>query len=422
MNRSDAPDKKPVPFAVNGPREAILSTTPTGDNQASYDVGFPAITMLLKSAGGLPPKGEDFNQILYELALNARWNQAGAGYQFDSTFSTGISGYPIGAIVQNSTGDGTWINTTDANTNNPESASVTPLTGWIPLESTGVTTKSGLTNASITLTTLEASRERIILTGALTANINLIVPAWRKKWTVVNNCTGSFSVTIKTTSGTGISIPSGMTAYVVGDGTNILQDSNLLGISGRLLSVRIFTSTGTYTPSSGVKNQKITLVGGGGGGGYAGGSNIGSGGGGGSVAIKLMNITSATIITVGGGGTGGTSTVAATNGGASSVSTISAGGGLAGSFNSSSAGAGGTATNGDVNISGGTGSGGIIIGTSYLGGSGGQCPGYGASPGYVTGPRNGVSGSGYGAGGGGGTNSGNGADGQTGIVIIEEYS
>ncbi|HAS0804672.1 TPA: hypothetical protein JAX15_004603 [Enterobacter roggenkampii] len=191
---------------------------------------------------------------------------------------------------------------------------------------------------------------------------------------------------------------------------------------GRLLSIRIFTSTGSYTPSAGVKNQKITLVGGGGGGGYAGGSNIGSGGGGGAVAVKLMNITSATTITVGGGGTGGTSTVAATNGGASSVSTISAGGGLAGAFNSSSAGAGGTATNGDVNISGGYGSGGIIIGSSYLGGPGGQCPGYGALPGYVIGPGNGVSGSGYGAGGGGGTNSGNGADGRPGIVIIEEYS
>ncbi|WP_127357866.1 gp53-like domain-containing protein [Enterobacter roggenkampii] len=225
MNRSDAPSKKSVPFGINGPREAILDTTPAGNNQASYDSGFPPITMILKSAGGLPPKGEDFNQILYELALNARWNQAGAGYQFDSTFSTGISGYPIGAIVQNSTGDGTWINTTDGNTNNPEVATATPLTGWLPLDSNGFTTKSGLTNANVTLTTLEASRERIVLSGTLTANINLIVPAWRKKWTVVNNCTGSFSVTIKTTSGTGIVVPQGLATSVLGDGTNIVQDS-----------------------------------------------------------------------------------------------------------------------------------------------------------------------------------------------------
>ncbi|MCC7579570.1 hypothetical protein H8V75_11605 [Enterobacter roggenkampii] len=267
MNRSDAPSKKSVPFGINGPREAILDTTPAGNNQASYDSGFPPITMILKSAGGLPPKGEDFNQILYELALNARWNQAGAGYQFDSTFSTGISGYPIGAIVQNSTGDGTWINTTDGNTNNPEVATATPLTGWLPLDSNGFTTKSGLTNASVTLTTLEASRERIVLSGTLTANINLIVPAWRKKWTVVNNCSGSFSVTIKTTSGTGIAIPAGMTAYVLGDGTNVVQDTNILGISGRLLNVQTFTSSGTYTPTSGAKKIKVIAVGGGGAGG-----------------------------------------------------------------------------------------------------------------------------------------------------------
>lgn len=266
MNRSDAPSKKSVPFGINGPREAILDTTPAGNNQASYDSGFPPITMILKSAGGLPPKGEDFNQILYELALNARWNQAGAGYQFDSTFSTGISGYPIGAIVQNSTGDGTWINTTDGNTNNPEVATATPLTGWIPLDSNGFTTKSGLTNANITLTTLEASRERIILSGTLTANINLIVPAWRKKWTVVNNCTGAFSVTIKTTSGTGVAVPAGLTAYVIGDGTNVTSDSSLLGFSGRLINIQTFTSgSGTYTPTPGMKYALVYVIGAGGG-------------------------------------------------------------------------------------------------------------------------------------------------------------
>jgi hypothetical protein len=78
MNRTDAPKKQPVPFSVNGPREDLLSTTPAGSNQASYDVGFPAITMLLKSAGGLPPKGQDMNQILYELSSIGRWFSAGA--------------------------------------------------------------------------------------------------------------------------------------------------------------------------------------------------------------------------------------------------------------------------------------------------------------------------------------------------------
>lgn len=126
-------------------------------------------------------------------------------------------------------------------------------TGWLPLDRNGFTTKSGLTNANITLTTLEASRERIVLSGTLTANINLIVPAWRAKWTVVNNCTGSFSVTIKTTSGTGVAIPAGLTASVQGDGTNVIQDSNILGIPGRLINIQTPSVSGTYTPTSGTK-------------------------------------------------------------------------------------------------------------------------------------------------------------------------
>jgi len=121
--------------------------------------------MTLKSAGGKPPKGEDMNQILYELAQNARWNQAGAGYQFDNAFSTGISGYPLGAIVQNLTGDGTWINTLDGNTNNPEVSTATPLTGWIPLNSNGTTTITGLANADVTPTTLQASKIILLLQG-----------------------------------------------------------------------------------------------------------------------------------------------------------------------------------------------------------------------------------------------------------------
>ncbi|HDR2874315.1 TPA: hypothetical protein QCK10_001435 [Enterobacter roggenkampii] len=452
MNRSDAPSKKSVPFGVNGPREAILDTTPAGNNQASYDSGFPPITMILKSAGGLPPKGEDFNQILYELALNARWNQAGAGYQFDSTFSTGISGYPIGAIVQNSTGDGTWINTTDGNTNNPEVATATPLTGWLPLDSSGFTTKSGLTNANVTLTTLEASRERIVLSGTLTANINLIVPAWRKKWTVVNNCTGSFSVTIKTTSGTGIAVPAGMTAYVIGDGTNVIQDSNLLGISGRLIGApKVFLSTGTYTPTPGTNAVLVHAVGGGGGGGgcAANPASQASGGqGGGAGAFGAGWYTSGfsgVLVTVGAAGTAGTA------GGVSGVNDGGNGGTTSfGSLLSVSGGLGGkpgaslllvaigqstttnTATITGANLfsyAGDDGACAILAKTASPGSISGRgaSSAYGKGAGAVSLQSDGLAASGRGAGGSGGISYASaaaqaGGAGTAGIVIIWEYA
>lgn len=106
MKSTDAPVKQIVPLGANGPREAITATTPSGSNQASYDQGFPPITMTLKSAGGLPPKGQDMNQILYEQSLFARYYGAGGAYTYDASFATGIGGYPLGARLLNSTKSG----------------------------------------------------------------------------------------------------------------------------------------------------------------------------------------------------------------------------------------------------------------------------------------------------------------------------
>ncbi|CQI88890.1 tail fiber protein [Yersinia rohdei] len=227
MNRTDDPKKQPIPFGVNGPREDIGPTTPTGDNSASYNSGFPPITMLLKAAGGLPPKGQDMNQILYELSSLSRWNSAGALNVYDSTFGAAISGYPKGAVLSNSTFTGCWLNTTDANTANPENTNAS-LTGWVPAFTYGTTDVTGLAAANVTLTALQAANERITLAGVLTANINLIFPAWSKSWTIVNNCTGNFTVTCKTAAGTGVAVPIGTTAVVFSDGTNITLNGPLM--------------------------------------------------------------------------------------------------------------------------------------------------------------------------------------------------
>ncbi|HDL8243925.1 TPA: hypothetical protein PXQ75_001992, partial [Yersinia enterocolitica] len=92
---------------------------------------------------------------------------------------------------------------------------------------------AGLAAANVTLTALQAANERITLAGTLTANINLVLPAWRKSWTIVNNCTGPFSVNCKTPSGTGIAVAAGATARIIGDGTNIISNESPL-ITGAL--------------------------------------------------------------------------------------------------------------------------------------------------------------------------------------------
>lgn len=244
MNLSDAPKKQPVPFGVNGQREELLATTPAGNQQASYDVGFPAITMLLKSAGGLPPKGQDFNQILYELASIARWAGAGGNYQFDSAFSTAVSGYPVGATVLSSDGAGFWLNGTNGNATNPEAADYT-LTGWVPVDHVGITALTGLVSSTVTLSSLQAAKDIITLSGALAANINLILPAWKKKWKIINNCTGAFTVTVKTNTGTGVAVATSTSMDLRGDGTNIVDANSNLALTG--VPVGPTASPGTNT-------------------------------------------------------------------------------------------------------------------------------------------------------------------------------
>lgn len=126
MNRTDAPAKQPKPFGINGQREPILATTPAGDNTASYESGFPPITMTLKSAGGLPPKGQDMNQILFELSALARWSSSGALNTYDSSFATAIGGYPSGAFVLGDDLKTVYRCTANGNTSNPNSVT----TGW----------------------------------------------------------------------------------------------------------------------------------------------------------------------------------------------------------------------------------------------------------------------------------------------------
>ncbi|HGI5916497.1 TPA: hypothetical protein ACJTDP_000154 [Yersinia enterocolitica] len=260
MNRSDEPTKQPVPFGVNGQREVIEPDTTPGDNSASYNLGFPPITMILKTAGGLPPKGQDMNQVLFELSSLSRWSSAGALNAYDSAFSTAINGYPKGSQLANSTFTGSWLNTVDGNTSNPESGTAT---GWVPFKNNGVTTITGLAAANVTLTALQASNDRVTLAGVLTANINAVFPSWLSKWTVTNNCTGNFTVTCKTASGSGVAVPVGTTAVIYSDGTNITLNGPIMvqAATNNNHAVNLGQGNAQWSPVAGsVRNARMYVT------------------------------------------------------------------------------------------------------------------------------------------------------------------
>lgn len=439
MKSTDAPSKQSVPFGTNGLRETITSTTPSGSNQASYDQGFPPITMTLKSAGGLPPKGQDMNQILFELSNIGRYLSAGGGYVYDSTFSTAVNGYPMGAVIPNSTRNGFWVNTLEDNQTNPENTT-SALTGWVPMASYGATTFSGLSSSAVTATTLQASKPRILLTGTLTTNINLVLPAWVMQWTITNDCAGAFGVTVKTPSGSGVYVPNGSRMIVQGTGVDIAPFNS----PGALVNVQSITSTQTVTKTAGVRKWKVRMVGGGGGSSAApatgaGQVSVSNGGGAGAYAEGIYDVSGITslLATVGIGGNGGTSgSQFGSDGGASSLgSLLSAPGGArglpAGPANPPFQPVANNNSNGPTgaNIVGSSGAGAeaaVAVSTNYAIGSRGANSPFGSGGPVVAINTAAVTGSGYGSGASGCSNGTSqpvnpGAAGRSGIIIIEEY-
>jgi hypothetical protein len=109
-----------------------IPDTPTGGIGASWQQGFPPITMTPLASGGSPPYGADFNGVLNLLSANAQWQNAGGAPRYDATLASAIGGYPQGAVLQMNIYGVTVLNTIPGNMNDPNIA-VGPSYGWLPI-------------------------------------------------------------------------------------------------------------------------------------------------------------------------------------------------------------------------------------------------------------------------------------------------
>jgi hypothetical protein len=108
----------------------------------------------------------------------------------------------------------------------------------------------------------EARKMFVVATGALTAARNIICPTASKLYFVANTTTGGFAVTLKTSAGTGISIPNGEAMVLYCNGTNVVNaitNFNELDI-GVLTAYgdSSFTSTGAVKIPVGTTAQRPT--------------------------------------------------------------------------------------------------------------------------------------------------------------------
>jgi hypothetical protein len=108
-----------------------------------------------------------------------------------------------------------------------------PNTSWVQSTVNGIAPDKSVAGTGTTaLTAAEAGYATLKLTGLLTGAKTVTVPATAGKWAVWNATTGAFALTLKTPSGTGVTITQGKTRDVICDGTNILAaDSDVVDIA-----------------------------------------------------------------------------------------------------------------------------------------------------------------------------------------------
>lgn len=223
MQKTDIPNKFLVAWAQGDSSRVEVPVTTSDATRASQTLGFPPLTMQPPEAGGKPPNGEDFNGGLNQIARVARWMMAGSDFPYDNAFATAsqIGGYASGAVIPRADGTGYWVSIADNNTTNPDATDGTAA-NWLPAWVSGSASVS-VSSTDVTVYPVTAAKQILLISGTLTANRNIILPAWTYNWQIIDNTVrAGFTLTAKTASGAGVLLQTGQQC-VRGDGTNIVQ-------------------------------------------------------------------------------------------------------------------------------------------------------------------------------------------------------
>ena len=280
--------------------------------------------------------------------------------------------------------------------------------------------------------TWSLSGSTVTFTSAIPSGVQNVEAAWISS-AGINSFTGgtaaspAFTVTGSTSTGlystaantmgiatngsAALTFSSSQVVNAAGGGQCLQMNSNPVWTK---VNVQTFTSSGTYTPTTGMVYAIVEVLAAGGNGGATS-SGCGSGGGSGGYAksnLSAASVGSSQTVTIGASGSNTTfgSLITCTSGsnGSSINSAPIAGGG------------GGTATGGNiVNVHGASGGVANASGSSWSGFGANSM--YGSGGGAVAGASAGNNASGYGAGGGGSMNSTTAGTGTGGIIIVTEY-
>lgn len=151
-----------LPFATGAPTLRNNIPNASASPLASYNDGFPVVNMLPITAGGIPPEGQDFNGILYDITTHTVWVNAGGQYTFDATLAATIGGYPVGIVLQNNAGTSSYVNILAGNSTDFNSVPGSIGVSWIPWAGAALTAQG-----TIWCGTATGTGNAIILTPAV---------------------------------------------------------------------------------------------------------------------------------------------------------------------------------------------------------------------------------------------------------------
>lgn len=188
---------------------------------STFDAGVYQLETADPVQGG--PSGKS-NQPLKNLANRTRWL-----YDQLALLVTSNAGK---APINSPTFTGTPAAPTPAS---GDDTTKVATTAFVQNAAGGIAAVNVAGGANVTLTALEWGCGIIVLSGLLTANINVIFPTRGDRWIVVNNTTGAYTVTCKTAAGSGVVVTQTKARGIYGNATDILssetdlQDAALTG-------------------------------------------------------------------------------------------------------------------------------------------------------------------------------------------------
>lgn len=209
----------------------------------SYDAGVYQLQSTDPVDGGV---GAVSNAPLLNLA-----NRTAYLYQHVTNLENGTTIPPTVAPLNNANLTGTPTAPTPGL---GDSSTKISTTAFVQGTVNGLTSVNVAGGSNVTLSAVQAGTGIIVLTGALTANIAVIVPASSKTMIVENLTSGAYTVTVKTAAGTGVAITQGKSQELFCDGTNVLLSSS------DFVNMALTGTTTAWTPAVGDQSTKVATT------------------------------------------------------------------------------------------------------------------------------------------------------------------